>query len=56
MVGLLSNSIIVFLKKTAGEMDFKVEGALEHWKVLSANMVGRQEKIWILDAQEWLKQ
>ena len=28
----------------AGEMDFNVGGAMEHWKVMLATMVGRQEK------------
>ena len=29
----------------ASEMDFKVDWAKEHWKVLPATMIGRQEKI-----------
>ena len=29
----------------AGKLDFKVGGGMEHWKVLSATMVGRQEKL-----------
>ena len=28
----------------ASEMDFKVNGAKDYWKVLPATMVGRQEK------------
>ena len=38
-----------------GEMDFKW-GTMKHWKVFSATMVDRQEKILNLDTLEWLKQ
>ena len=36
--------------------EFQSRGAMEHWKVLLAIMVGWQEIFWILDALEWLKQ
>ena len=35
---------------------FQSGGAMEHWQVLPATMVGRPEIFWILDALEWLKQ
>ena len=35
---------------------FQSGGAMEHWKLLSAAMVGQQKNFQILDALEWLKQ
>ena len=41
----------------AGKMDFKVWGAMKHWKVLSATMVGWQEKVSnSRGSRIWLKQ